>query len=521
MNYDLFMYIKKTTMRRGEKTYTYATMVQAYRVGATIKHRTVARLGRVDKPLASLVLPLIEQQQIKQTSLAKYPAKLYALPMAIHGLWTDMGLSSAMTGALQNGQVKTNVSLLAELMTMGRMLHPDSKLSLTRYYNFWSLPESLPKAIDVHAFYRSLDYLMEQKETIEKHLLQKLKEKQLIDGSLLFYDLTSSYFEGEDCPIATYGYSRDHRGDRIQITLGLVLDSSGLPLYHEVFSGNMLDQKTVQTIIEKLSSTFSFTNILFVADKGMLSDDNIKTITKHGYDYIISQSPRTDYEQNKQALTEKTTWTKYAPALFFTKAEKGDILCYNPYTAKKATATRERKLTILTEYITTEQAKATQPKRKQTKEAIHDRIIRKLQKTHTTKYFDTKNNFTKKQDVIDKEKLLDGVWILTSSKQTLTPEDIIKNYKQEARIESAFRIIKDVIHLRPIYHYNTEHVKGHVFICVLAYLLTTLLEQKTGETIKSLREKYMTAVIVPSKKPSEPDMIVGGQTLLQQCGMSL
>lgn len=506
-------------MKRGDKTYTYATLVQAYRVGATVKHRTVARLGRVDKPLATLVLPFIEQEQIRQASLVKYPAKLYALPMAIHGLWKDLGLSDVITGALQNGQVTTNVSLLAELMTMGRILHPDSKLSLTRYYDSWYLPQ-LPKAIDVHSFYRSLDYLMEQKETIEKHLLQKMKEKQLIKTTLLFYDLTSSYFEGEDCPIATYGYSRDHRSDRIQITLGLVLDSSGLPLYHEVFPGNMLDQKTVSTIIEKLSTAFSFTRILFVADKGMLSADNIKTITDHGYDYILSQSPRTDYEQNKEALTDKTTWTKYTPELFFTKVN-GNILCYNPQTAKKATSTREKKLTTLTEYITTEQAKETQPKRKQTREAIHDRIIRRLQKTHATKYFDTKNNFIKKQEVIDKEELLDGVWILTSNEQTLTSEEIISNYKQEASIESSFRIIKDVIHLRPIYHYNTEHVKGHVFICVLAYLLTQLLEKKTGESVKSLREKYMTAVIVESKKASEPDMIVGGQKLLEQCGIPL
>jgi len=521
MIYDLSMYVKKTTMRRGEKTYTYATMVQAYRVGATIKHRTVARLGRVDKPFASFILPLIEKQQTQLASSAPYPAKLYALPMAIHSLWKNMGLSDIITGALRNGQVKTNVSLLAELMTMGRILHPDSKLSLTRWYASLYLPDALPKAIDVHAFYRSLDYLMEQKETIERHLYHKMKEKHLIKTTLLFYDLTSSYFEGEDCPIATYGYSRDHRSDRIQITLGLVLDSSGLPLYHEVFPGNMLDQKTVQTIIGKLSTNFSFTNILFVADKGMLSEDNLAAITSKGYDYIISQSPRTDYEHNKEKIAQKDTWTEYTPALFFTKTANGDILCYNSQTAKKAMATRERKLAELTTYLAAEQAKETQPKRKQTKAAIHDRIIRKLQKTHATKYFDTKNDFTKKQEILDKENLLDGVWILKSSKQTLTPEEIISNYKQEASIESAFRIIKDVIHLRPIYHYNTEHVKGHVFICVLAYLVTKLLEQKTGETIKSLREKYMTAVIVQAKNPAEPDMIVGGETLLQQCAVPL
>ena len=504
-------------MKRGLKTYTYASLVQAYRVGATVKHRTVAHLGRIDKPLASFVLPLAEKQQATVTNTTTYPAQLYALPMAIHSFWSKLQLSEAINGSLQNGKVKTNVSLLAELMTVGRILHPDSKLSLTRWYSSIYLHQPLPKTIDVHAFYRSLDYLMEQKETIEKHLYQKLKEKQLIAGTLLFYDLTSSYFEGEDCPIATYGYSRDHRSDRIQITLGLVLDSSGLPLYHEVFSGNMLDQKTVKTIIEKLSNNFSFTKVLFVADKGMLSEENIATITEHGYDYIISQSPRTGYEQNKEEFARKDTWTKYTEALLFTKTDSGAILCYNPQTAKKATATRERKLITLTEYIATEQAKETQSKRKQTKQAIHDRIIRKLQKTHATKYFDTKNSFTKRQDVVEKEQVLDGVWVLTSSNQTFTPEEIIANYKQEADIESAFRVIKDVIHLRPIYLYNTEHVKGHVFICVLAYLITKLLEQITGETIKSLREKYMTAVIVQSKKSSEPDMIIGGEKLLQQC----
>jgi transposase len=508
-------------MRRGQKTYTYASLVQAYRVGATVKHRTVARLGRVDKALASFVLPLAAQKQAQMTSVTKYPARLYALPMAIHSLWNDLRLSDTINGSLQNGQVKTNVSLLAELMTIGRILHPDSKLSLTRWYSSLYLPQPLPKAIDVHTFYRSLDYLMEQKETIEKHLYQKLQEKQLIAGTLLFYDLTSSYFEGDDCPIATYGYSRDHRSDRIQITLGLVLDRSGLPLYHEVFPGNMLDQKTVKAIIKKLSDNFSLTKILFVADKGMLSEENITAITGHGYDYIISQSPRTDYEQNKEKFAQKDTWTKYTESLLFTKTETGAILCYNPQTAKKATATRERKLSALSEYVATEQAKETKPKRKQSKQTIHDRIIRKLQKTHATKYFDTKSNFTKRQDVIEKEQLLDGIWILTSSNQTLTPEEIIANYKQEADIESAFRVIKDVIHLRPIYLYNTEHVKGHVFICVLAYLITKLLEQKTGETIKSLREQYMTAVIVRSPIQSEPDMIVGGEKLLQQCAIQM
>lgn len=511
-------------MKRGDKTYTYATVVQAYRVGATVKHRTVARLGRVDTSLASFVLPLVEKQRTIQKAspnVTTYPARLYALPMAIHSIWKDLGVADVITGSLENGQVKTAVSLLVELMIMGRILHPDSKLSLTRWYSSMYLPEHLPKKIDVHAFYRSLDYLMEQKESIEKHLYQTLKEKHLIEGTLLFYDLTSSYFEGEDCPIAAYGYSRDHRSDRMQITIGLVIDASGLPLYHEVFAGNMLDQKTVQGIITNLATRFSLTNILFVADKGMLSEENLAIITQHGYSYIISKSPRTGYEQLLSQLKQKNTWTQYSKTLLFTKTATGDILCYNPQTAKKAHETRGNKISALTAYISSEQAKETQPKRKQNKQIIHDRIIRKLQKSHATKYFDAKNNFTEKPEVIEKEGYLDGVWILTSNNAPFLPEQIIANYKQEARIESAFRVIKDIIELRPIYHYNTEHVKGHVFICVLAYLITTLLEKKTGETMKMLREQYMTAVIIPSPKKSEPDIISGGEKLLNQCSIPL
>ncbi len=168
-------------MRRGEKVYTYASLVQAYRVGATVKHRTVARLGSIDAPLASFVLPLAEKhQQTLVPNKTKYPARLYALPMAIHAFWYDLQLSDMINGSLQNGQVKTNVALLVELMTIGRILHPDSKLSLTRWYSSLYLPQSLPKTIDVHTFYRSLDYLMEQKETIEKHLYQKLSHVQLL-----------------------------------------------------------------------------------------------------------------------------------------------------------------------------------------------------------------------------------------------------------------------------------------------------------------------------------------------------
>ena len=160
--------------------------------------------------------------------------------------------------------ITLNVYLLVKLMILSRIINPDSKFSLTRWYHRLSLPEKLPKQIDVHQFYASLDHLLTYKETIELALFAQLKTTGLIETTVVFYDLTSSYVEGEDCEIAKKGYSRDHRFDCLQITLGLVIDrKNGLPLYHEVFEGNMRVSKTVKWILEKLQTLFPVKKFCF------------------------------------------------------------------------------------------------------------------------------------------------------------------------------------------------------------------------------------------------------------------
>ena len=206
---------------------------------------------------------------------------------------------------------------------------------------------------------------------------------------------------------------------------------------------------------------------------------------------------------------QKETWVKLFGSLWYTKTEVGTILCYNPFTAKKVAETRNRKLKTFSEYIPNELAKEYVGKRKQDKQTLHDRIIKRLNSSYMGKFFDSKNNFEKRNAVIEKEELLDGVWVLTGN-ANLTPEETIKAYKQEAAIESSFRVIKDVVELRPLYHYNPNRVRAHVFICVLSYLVARLLERKTGQTIKMLKEKYMTSVIINGETPTSAKQIIGG-----------
>ncbi len=505
------MYIKKSRATIGGKIYEYLRLVQGIRVGSKIKHRVVAYLGRTDDPTsaASFLFHKVPLEQNQQQ------ARLYALPMACYHIMQSVLDLPTLFMRVFPPSVPKNIFLLIKLMILSRIINPESKLSLTRWYHHLYLPEELPKEIDVHEFYKTLDYLMEYKAEIEKCLFKRLQEQKLIDITVIFYDLTSSYFEGEDVEIAKYGYSRDHRPDRIQITLGLVIDRSGLPLYHEVFEGNVSDQKTVKGILSSVKETLGIQQVLFVADKGMLSADNIQELEKEGYTYILSQSVRTGYTEQEAYLAKKAAFTKLTDTLWYTKTAVG-ILCYNPFTAKHAKATRDAHLVKLTEFIEQEQAKEGKEKRKQSKQTIHDRIIKRLQSSYMGKYFDEKDNFKRKEEMIKKEELLDGAWVLITNDTTMTPEQIIHGYKQEAIIESTFRIIKDVIELRPVYHYNTNRVRGHVFICVLSYLVAKLLEQKTGQTIKKLKEEYMTSVIIDGETRTSPKQIIGGSIKLNR-----
>ena len=500
------MYIKKSRAFIRGKTYEYLRLVQGVRVGSKVIHKVVAYLGRTDDPTSAASF-LFNKAPVQD---AKQQARLYGLPMACNQIIEKVLDLPALFSRVLPASTPANTFLLIKLMILSRIINPESKLSLTRWYHHLYLPEQLPKTIDVHKFYDALDCLLIHKETIEKLLYEKLRDQNLVDTTMVFYDLTSSYFEGESCEMAAYGHSRDKRSDLLQITLGLVIDKSGLPIYHEVFEGNMLDKKTVKGILDKVKTTLAIKNILFVADKGMLSPDNIEhleQLAKDGYTYILSQSPRTGYAQFREYLLKKDAWTALSDTLHYTATDKG-VLCYNPQTAKKAKHTRDEKLAKCITFIATEEAKATKDKRAQSKDTIHDRIVRKLHTSHASKYFDPKDNFKKKEEIITKEELLDGVFVLTGN-TSLAPDEMIKAYKQEAIIEHSFRIIKDVVELRPIYHYNSNRVKAHVFLCVLSYLVAALLERKTGKTIKMLKEKYMTSVIVNGDTPTSPKKIIG------------
>ena len=510
------MYIKTSRVKLKGKIYECKRLVQGGRVGSKVKHKVIAYLGKMEDPTSAASF-LFSPSPARTTS----KAKLYALPLALNTIMEDeLSLSRILTRVLP--QTTVPVAQLTKLMIMGRIINPDSKLSLTRWYKNLYTPERLPKAIDVHRFYTTIDYLIEHKEVIEKELYQQLQKKRYLDTTVVFYDLTSSYFEGSEVEMAHYGYSRDHRPDKLQITLGLVIDKRGLPLYHEVYEGNMQDKATVTGILEKLYTLFQIQNVIFVADKGMLTPDNLTALQDKKYQSILSESSRNALSQAQRKILyeQKDSFTKKADNLWYTQTQDAEgkdiIVCYNQYTATKAKETRDKKIKKLEAFIL--ETKEKYEKKEATgkgQQKVRDMLLAKLIKSHARKYFETKEApiselCRKKQVVIDREEYMDGMWVIRSNTENCTPEQLITTYKDLKTIEASFRIIKDVIELRPIYHYNNDRVKGHVFICILAFLVTRMLEQKTKTTIKTLKENYMTSVIIPGKTPTDPQQIIGG-----------
>ncbi len=430
------MYIKTFTKKVDGKIYSYQYLVQSYRVGKKVANRLLSPLGNPDDPHSPAGYIRLLEQAHPHIAMTK----LYALPVAINMIIEKLICLPAILAEVLPEKLSVNVPLLTKLMIIGRILNPDSKLSLTRWYHHLYLPEKLPKTIDVHHFYYTLDHLITHKEAIEQKLYQVLSEKQLIDATIVFYDLTSSYFEGEEVEMAKHGYSRDHRPDLLQITLGLVIDrKNGLPLYHDVFEGNMSDSKTVKGILEKLQKMFNLQEIIFVADKGMLSPDNLTELKEKQYKSILSESVRSSLsqEQREKLSLQKDTFKKLKDmedSLWYkeTKNKEGEdvILCYNQYTAFKAKQTRDEKLEKIQAFISEQKKKHAEAslikpeaRRKVSKTAatvdkkaiqkLRDTILAKLIKSHARKYFDTAEKetvqelFSIKENVIKREEYMD------------------------------------------------------------------------------------------------------------------
>lgn len=486
------MFLRTSQYIRGGKVYRYLKLVQSYRQGKQTRQRLIATIGNLDTLGSSQIDNLIDALSKFSTrklrsidQLKVKSAQGYGDVLLARHIWDKLGIGKIISYQLrfkeQGNKFRYVVAIL--IMVLNRLIAPKSKLSIVDWQRKIYLPEAEKMQLKYQHFLRAMDYLQRAKIKIEKDIFLELADLFSLKVDIVFYDLTSTYFEGSDCEMAEFGYSRDHRRDKKQILLGLVTTKEGLPIAHEVFSGNIADKSTVEGIIKGLKSRFNIGRCIFVGDRGMVSQENLDFLEKETYQYIVALKKRRSKEIEDIIEADLSKYQSVDDNLKALEVNRGHlryIICHNSQKAEddrlfrqEALAQAEDKLKVIRTSF--EQAKIKKQK------SLTARIAKALLKKNAFKYFDFKVSpfeYHLKEEAIAKEEILDGKYILKTNVKELSIQEIIQTYKNLSSVERAFRSIKDFIRLRAIFHYKPERVKAHVFICVLAYLIEKIIDKK-------------------------------------------
>jgi Transposase DDE domain len=298
---------------------------------------------------------------------------------------------------------------------------------------------------------------------------------------LMIPDVTSTYFEGRTCPLARYGYSRDHRRDRLQIVFGLLCASNGCPVAVEVFEGNAADPSTVASQVEKLKRRFHLSRVVLVGDRGMITDARIETVLKPaGLDWITSLRAPTVKALAEAGTVQLSLFDERDLAEVSSPDFPGErlVVCRNPLLA----AERERKRGELLTATETGLGKIVRAVKRKTKplrgaDQIGVAVGQMLDRHKMAKHFnlsitDDSFSFSRNEESIAAEARLDGIYVVRTNVPSaqLAAADVVASYKSLSRVERAFRSIKTVdLEVRPIHHRLADRVRAHLLLCKLAY----------------------------------------------------
>ncbi len=455
---------------------------ESYREGKKVRKRTLANLSKLpDNVVDNLQLVLKGSPAVKKEKLPDICEVNRSLP---HGhVSAVLGTINQLKLPQLIDKKKTRSRDLVIAMIVSRILNPGSKLSTVRGIRTETTNSSLGKVLglekaDKDEYYQALDWLLSRQIDIEN----QLASRHLEDSSLILYDLTSTYVEGTECPLATYGYSRDKKKGKMQIVFGILTDKKGCPIAVEVFEGNKKDSQTLSEQIEKVRARFGISKVIWVGDRGTITDANIVDELKGttGLQWITAltkpQIRKLAFVTNIQlGLFDETNIVELKSDLY-----PGErlVVCRNPLVAAKNKKVREDLLKA-TEKELDKIVEATQREKRKLQGAdkIGVRVGRYINKFKVAKLFEiniTENSFSydRKQEAIATEEALDGVYIIRTpvSDDILNTVETVKAYKGLSKVEQAFRCLKTIdLKVRPIYHYLDHRVKAHIFLCFLAY----------------------------------------------------
>jgi transposase len=470
------MHVVTTQRKSGEAVYNATLLRRSYRQDGKVKKETLANLSHLPPEAIDAIRRVLRGETVMSVEDAFEIER--SLPAGHVNAALVMARRLGLAGLLDPRACRERDVCMA--MILGRVIEPASKVGTVRGLSQSTLGEELGvQGCDEDDLYSAMDWLQERQELVE----DRLARRHLTDGEMVLYDVSSSYFEGRCCPLAKLGYSRDGKRGLPQIIYGLLCDMDGRPVAVEVFTGELHDDKTLPSQVEKLKGRFGLSRVVVVSDRGMVTQANIELMRgQEGVDWItalkaptIKKLARTGVFQ-PSLFDEQNLATITAPDDF-----PGErlIVCRNPLVAAQRARKREE-LLAATEKDLAEISKRVQNGTLTGADQIGLAVGPAVKRYRVKKHFqltitDTAFTYERNSEQITAEAALDGFYILRTSlaTETLAEADVVRAYKNLEQAERAFGSFKGPdLQIRPIHHHLDHRVRAHVLICMLAYYLT-------------------------------------------------
>ena len=371
-------------------------------------------------------------------------------------------------------------------MIVQRLLYPASKLATTRLWHTTTLAEELSlEDTDEDDLYEAMDWLLERQDRIER----KLAKRHLAEGDPVLYDVSSSYYEGQTCPLMQFGHNRDGKRDRPIVVYGVLADSMGRPLAVQAYAGNTGDPATVGDQVEKIRGRFGLERVVLVGDRGLLTETQINHLKRYpGLGWISALR----HHQIRRLVESEAVQLSLFDERHLAEVRSPDypgerlIVCHNPLLAEHRRQKREALLTATEEAlarIARQVARRTRTPLSATE--IAEKLGRVKNRFQVAKHFRTQIadgsfHYERRTEAIIREAQLDGFYMLRTSEPAdrLPTAAVVRGYKDLTRVERAFRSLKTVdLHIRPIRHRVESRVRAHLFLCLLAYYVHWHLRQ--------------------------------------------
>ncbi len=559
------MFLRRNRKRKKGGTYEYWTLVESVRTARGPRQRVVATIGklpgmdreerigweeirRIVQGIRSRQKTLFDQEpekipewaavdlrNIKVENLRQFGGSYLGLL-----LWRKLKFDELFEKLQIPGAEEIEWKTMFCVSVLARLCAPSSELAIAEsWYEKTALSDLLGVAVEKvndDRLYRTLDRLLIHKDNVSRHLQEQYRDLFGVRFDFLIYDVTSTYFEGQ-CKInlqAKRGHSRDHRPDCLQVCIGLVVTREGLPVGYEVFPGNRNDTTTLDEIVELMEGKYGKANRVWVFDRGVVSEDNLEMLRERGAQYVVG-TPRSMLKYFETALTEEE-WEEVEEDIAVKVVKDPDfeaelfILCKSAQRKEKEQAILKRQSGRLEDELLKIQRAIRTGKLIDTEKAAK-RMGRWFGKyTRAEKLFETqliKNARGRLKDLLIEYKTervewaekVNGKYLLRTNMSEEDPKKLWKMYMQLGQAETAFRMSKSNLGMRPIYHHREDRVQAHLFICFLALALWKTLElwmeakglgRSPKKLIQEFREIRMMDIIFPIKeRPSIRLRVIG------------